>query len=476
MIGTRTLLWRWLRCGRNGTQQAWRDQRLRLVAGFGVLLVVWALVFGLTWGLIDFLDRNHQQFKAALIDNLIILLFLILAVLVTLSATIITWSSLFRTPGSKFLAQLPVSNRALYWHAAIEGGTWASWALLVLGMPILLALSREAATPWLYCLAATLTLLIFQWCCIGCGALGAVVLARLIPLLRKGIRGFISIIVVAAGVGAIFLAGELQPEQASVGFVRQVVADIGFIDNPYLPPRWVGLGLQSAINGDWLSWLHFMVLVATFGGSAAIIGERIAARRLRIDLDLLTGRPESRGGRNGSKGKSQAWKLLPMLPADLSLMVAKDWRLFRRDPAQVLQMGLFVAMLTIYIFMLPRIGQAFQSIPWWGRAVSVLNICAISMALATFTGRFVYPMLSLEGRRMWVLAFGPVVIESIDLRKVCFCHGRRNAVCRGPRDAEWSFSRIINCGDYLSGARHLRYRRKFIGCGYWFRGALCRLP
>jgi ABC-2 type transport system permease protein len=39
--------------------------------------------------------------------------------------------------------------------------------------------------------------------------------------------------------------------------------------------------------------------------------------------------------------------------------------------------------------------------------VSLLNLTAVAMALATFTGRFVYPLLSLEGRRLWVLVLAP---------------------------------------------------------------------
>jgi ABC-2 type transport system permease protein len=44
---------------------------------------------------------------------------------------------------------------------------------------------------------------------------------------------------------------------------------------------------------------------------------------------------------------------------------------------------------------------------WWRPVVSLLNLTAVAMALATFTGRFVYPLLSLEGRRLWVLTLAP---------------------------------------------------------------------
>ena len=40
-------------------------------------------------------------------------------------------------------------------------------------------------------------------------------------------------------------------------------------------------------------------------------------------------------------------------------------------------------------------------------AAAAALVTAVAMALATFTGRFVYPLLSLEGRRLWVLALAP---------------------------------------------------------------------
>jgi ABC-2 type transport system permease protein len=99
--------------------------------------------------------------------------------------------------------------------------------------------------------------------------------------------------------------------------------------------------------------------------------------------------------------------LIPFLPADLGLLAAKDLRLFLRDPAQVLQFTMFFGLLGFYLLMLPRVGKAFLFDDWWRPVVSLLNLTAVAMALATFTGRFVYPLLSLEGRRLWILSLAP---------------------------------------------------------------------
>jgi hypothetical protein len=40
--------------------------------------------------------------------------------------------------------------------------------------------------------------------------------------------------------------------------------------------------------------------------------------------------------------------------------------------------------------------------------IGSLNLGVVGLILSTFTTRFVYPMISLEGRRFWILGLLPV--------------------------------------------------------------------
>jgi len=90
------------------------------------------------------------------------------------------------------------------------------------------------------------------------------------------------------------------------------------------------------------------------------------------------------------------------------------------DPAQVLQFTMFFGLLGFYLVMRLLLGKAFLLDENWRPVVSVLNLTAIAMALATFTGRFVYPLLSLEGRRLWVLALAPLARPRLVTAKFAF--------------------------------------------------------
>ncbi len=52
--------------------------------------------------------------------------------------------------------------------------------------------------------------------------------------------------------------------------------------------------------------------------------------------------------------------------------------------------------------------------------ISFLNLAVVGLLLSTFTTRFVFPMISLEGRRFWILGLLPVRRETIIWGKYLF--------------------------------------------------------
>ena len=55
--------------------------------------------------------------------------------------------------------------------------------------------------------------------------------------------------------------------------------------------------------------------------------------------------------------------------------------------------------------------------------VSFLNLSVVGLLLSTFTTRFIFPMISLEGRRFWILGLLPVRRETILWSKFFFAAG-----------------------------------------------------
>jgi len=418
MHGLSASLWRLWRGTRNGVIHLVVRQPLRGLSMLVVLSVVWLLLSGLFWAMLRFLEQDqYVGFKERLLETLLGVFFFALFFLVSISDVVVVWSGLFRSRAAVYQAQTPIDDRALFWTAAIEGGAWSSWAVLVLALPLVGTIAPEAVQPGWFVPAALIALASFVLCCLAIGALGALALARIIPLLRRGIKGIVAIVIAILAISTFLLLGSANPGNHPASFVQQVVGKLGFTENPLLPSAWTQQALMAARAARWSDWLHHILLLLSTATAIAIIGEMIAGRRLRRELDLLTGRPEQRVGAHGG---GKAWRLLPFLPADIGLLAAKDIRLFTRDPAQILQFTMFFGLLGFYLLLLPRLGRAFLHDEAWRPAVSLLNLTAIAMALATFTGRFVYPLLSLEGRRLWVLILAPFPRQRVVTAKFTF--------------------------------------------------------
>ena len=416
MDGLGAMGWRMWRGARNSVVDLVVHQPLRGLCMAGVLGVVWVLLAGLFWAVLQFLGQEqYLAFKDRLVESLLGVFFFALFFLVLISDMVVVWSGLFRSRTAIFQAQGPIDDRTLYWIAAIEGGMWSSWAVVVLALPLVGTLTREAAQPWLYAPAGLAVLFIFILCCVAAGAVGALLLARLIPLLRRGLKGIIVLIVGALMAWAVFMLGSIEQHNRPTTLIHEVIGRLAFTENPFLPSYWTQQALMAARASRWGDWAHHLGLLLLTAAVLGILGEWIAKRRLRTELDALTGRPDRTRAPRG-----KPWRAIPLLPSDLGLLAAKDLRLFLRDPAQVLQFTMFFGLLAFYLLMLPRLGKAFMLDEAWRPAVSLLNLTAIAMALATFTGRFVYPLLSLEGRRLWVLVLAPWPRTRVVTAKLAF--------------------------------------------------------
>ena len=119
------------------------------------------------------------------------------------------------------------------------------------------------------------------------------------------------------------------------------------------------------------------------------------------------------------------------LPRPIRLLILKDLRTFRRDPAQWSQFLIFFGLLAFYFLNIRRLGYDVQS-PYWRNLVSFLNLAVTALILSTFTSRFIFPLLSLEGRNFWVLGLLPLRRERDPLGQVRVLGGDLAGGDRGP--------------------------------------------
>ena len=97
----------------------------------------------------------------------------------------------------------------------------------------------------------------------------------------------------------------------------------------------------------------------------------------------------------------------------------KDLRGFARDARQWSQMLIMFGLLVIYVLNLRRIPLDLDD-PRMKGLIAFLNLTTVSLILATFTSRFVYPLLSLESQQLWLIGLLPVRRTTLLLVKFLF--------------------------------------------------------
>ena len=112
-------------------------------------------------------------------------------------------------------------------------------------------------------------------------------------------------------------------------------------------------------------------------------------------------------------------RLLLGSPPAIRLLLIKDFRIVRRDPLQWAQFLIFFGLVGLYFLNIKSIQDA-APFAGWVNLVSFLNLLVVGLILSTFTTRFIFPMISLEGQKFWILGLLPIERETILRGKFLF--------------------------------------------------------
>ena len=180
--------------------------------------------------------------------------------------------------------------------------------------------------------------------------------------------------------------------------------------------------MLAAASSKWADAGYYLMILSAHAGlcylSAAVVARDLYRR----------GYSRVQGGRSSRKRAgllfldSMVHRLFFFLPHPVRLLILKDLRTFLRDPAQWSQFLIFFGLLAFYFLNIPRLGYGAQS-PYWRNLVSFLNLSVTALILSTFTSRFIFPLLSLEGRNFWVLGLLPLSRDQILWAKFVFSAG-----------------------------------------------------
>jgi len=389
---------------RNALDQQLREAPWRTLAVLLLLALIWGALYLLlgvvlrhvrSWGLVAVIANQH----------IFVHFFLVLGIMLAFSNAILSFSALYGRNEAGLLLSTPASPHQVVTVKWLEGMFLSSWSFLLLGVPLMLAVAANARVEWYYypLFLAHFVGFIAIPGCLGLLAACAVALwAPRRPLVLATTAGLGLLVAAILWVNAISRSAE-QSER----WVRAILEQLALARQPLLPSTWTARGIVAAIeqrvgesvfyllvvlgNAAFLSWLTIHVLARTWPEAYSRAGQGRTWPVIR----------------RGWITEGLCLPLALLMPRRTQRIIVKDLRHFVRDPRQWTQMAIMFGLLVLYVLNLRRL-PLDVSHPGTKNLVNFLNLTTVSLILATFTSRFIYPMVSLESQQLWLLELLPL--------------------------------------------------------------------
>ncbi|MCC7086408.1 MAG: hypothetical protein IT427_15515 [Pirellulales bacterium] len=394
--------------------------RLSLVAFLSVFF--WVGLYLVFYKGLGFL----QIYQTNMIETLYNAFFLALMLMLVFSSGVIMYSSLFCSPETTFLLTTPARIQRIYAHKFQEAVWFSSWGFVLLGSPTLVAYGVAAEAPWYYFVLLLPFVVAFVHIPAAVGGILCLVIVHRLASFRKHLLAAALLLTVAGAIWFIWSAiNSNEGDLLSPRWWSQFQSRLHFTEQRLLPSWWLSAGLLEATrwpppspsaDQPWAQSLMFLSLLVANALFLNLFGAWLAGKLYRSSYNRLYGETTAKRHTTTWWIDSVIGNSFFFLPRDLRVLLVKDFRLFRRDPAQWSQFLIFFGLLGLYILNIHRIAANQM----YSQMIGFLNLAVVGLILSTFTTRFIFPMVSLEGRQLWILGLLPIDRDTILWAKYLF--------------------------------------------------------
>ncbi len=394
------------------------EPRLKVVFISAIVLLFWFGSFGLFYKGLSFF-WHFPLIGPALVDESIYIFSAILFIMLTLSSVIVCYVTYYTSEEVTFLFSKPIDTRVIFFYRFMQSVIFSSWAFLFLGVTFIVAYAIIKGVPlWFYLL---LPFWFVSFILLPATIASALILAAVRLIDYRKVKYVLATLLI---IGALFLywyyknnIGPLLITKSELGyFLDTFLHHLRILKHPLFPGYWMAKSMVSSGIHNLSEGLFYLAAYATTTIFALQVNWCMAGDT------FYAGWLSSRSGNTRyylppKRVLLQHVTGFPLFfPRPTVAMIAKDIKVFVRDFGQWSQFLIYLAILVIYIFNLRNMPQAAGNI-YWKMIVTFLNLSATSLVLAGFSVRFLYPLISLEGNKFWILGLAPITFRGLLLQK-----------------------------------------------------------
>ena len=342
-----------------------------------------------------------------------------LMAMLVFSSAVIMYSSLYCSPEAAFLLTMPARPERIFAYHFQEAIWFSSWGFVLLGSPLLVASGAVLQAPWYYYVMLLPMMIAFLYIPAAIGAMACLVVVDRVGRIRwHTIRIVLAVLLVTVVALGWSIFHGAKNDLLTPGWFQELSNRLRFTEVRLLPSWWLSSGLieairqplaNSATDRPWAQSILFLALLMSNAMAFHQLAVWLASRVYRKSFSRM--HTEQAVRRQGHSNLLDRLLLgnKPTPPGPVRLLLVKELRLFRRDPVQWSQCLIFFGLLALYFLNIRRFGYA----PGYTSVIGFLNLAVVGLILSTFTTRFIYPMISLEGRRLWILSLLPLRRDTI---------------------------------------------------------------
>ncbi len=353
---------------------------------------------------------------------MLFIFFFAMTLMLVFSNAIISYTSCFKSKETSFLIAAPLSPGSIFLYKFTESLTFSSWAFVFFGTPLMAAYGRLYDASWHFYVSSAAFLAAFMFIPAALGSMASMIVTAFVPRTR---RAMIIGVGVAAALLVLILVSRLLAvqgrQQGDLKMAIEVFESFRFSRHPLLPSFWVSKGIMSLTAPGTSTPLFFFGLIAANALFLTSLAHRMSRALLVRGWAVAQGLRSVRRYRERGIVDRLFDALLFFVNREVRLIVIKDVKSFIRDPVQWTQFLIFFGLLGVYFLNLRAFAYDEGRDIFWKNVIAQMNILATSLTLATFASRFIFPQLSLEGRRFWVIGMAPMERDRILFGKMALC-------------------------------------------------------